>query len=103
VAFLPSIQPRRGKIACFTRIEKLDFKKQDIETLAEDPKSDLLGPQTDTQGYLYYIRRPYRTQSNSLGFWPLLKQVLLVPVRLAQAIYGFLDFFTRFYEVDPKG
>lgn len=83
------------------RIEKLDFKKQDIETLAEDPKSDLLGPQTDAQGYLYYIRRPYRTQTNSLGFWPLLKQVLLVPVRLAQAIYGFLDFFTRFYTGKP--
>jgi hypothetical protein len=83
------------------RIEQLDFQAQDITTLAEDPKSDLLGPQTDAQGHLYYIRRPYSNRAASLGFWGLLKQILWVPLRLLQAIYGFLDYFTQVYTGKP--
>jgi hypothetical protein len=81
-------------------IEKLDFQAQDVLTLANDPKSDLLGPQMDAQGLLYYIRRPYRVRTH-IGFWQMVKQVLLIPVRLAQAIYGFMDYFAKIYAGKP--
>jgi hypothetical protein len=76
-------------------ISKLDFGKQEVVTLAEDPKSDLLGPQMDAQGWLYYIRRPYKQRQ--VGILQMLKSILLIPVHFVQAIYAWLDFFTRQY------
>lgn len=43
-------------------IEKLDFDRQEVVTIAQDPKSDLLAPQMSHDGLLYYIRRPYRVR-----------------------------------------
>jgi hypothetical protein len=83
------------------RIEKLDFDRQDVVTLAEDPKSDLLGPQMDDRGNLYYIRRPFQDRRPKVSFFQALKTILWIPVRLIQALYAWLDFFTRSYTGKP--
>lgn len=82
-------------------IAQLDFERQDVKTLAEDPKADLLGPQIDQQGWLYYIRRPYKEVRPKMTVWQTLKAIVMMPVRLIQAIYGFVDFFTRRYSGKP--
>jgi hypothetical protein len=82
-------------------IERLDFEGQEVTTLAAHPKYDFLGPQMTADGSLYYIRRPYRS-SNS-GFHPLrlLRDIVMMPVRLLYAIYQWLNFFTRRYTGKP--
>ncbi|MFK8184037.1 MAG: hypothetical protein AB8B99_11735 [Phormidesmis sp.] len=82
-------------------IEKFDPVHQSISTLAEDPKSDLLGPQMDESGLLYYIRRPYKAGYAALGVLPALKEVLLVPWRLVMAIWGFFNSFTVMFTGRP--
>jgi len=82
------------------RIEKLDFDTQEVITLASDPKSDLLSPQIGTDRMLYYIRRPFsdRRPFNPLN---LLKEILLIPVRLIYAIFQWLNFFSQMYTGKP--
>ncbi|MEM9090790.1 MAG: hypothetical protein AAGC93_18835 [Cyanobacteria bacterium P01_F01_bin.53] len=82
-------------------IEKFDPVAQDIITLAEDPKSDLLGPQIDRDGLLYYIRRPYKARMGSFGILQALKAILLVPLRLVLAIWGFFNSFTMMFTGKP--
>lgn len=82
-------------------IEKLDFNQQSLTTLAEDPKSDFLGPQIGADGLLYYIRRPYRSFHRSFNIWQFLKDLLLIPFRLAYAIFQFFNFFTQSFTGKP--
>ncbi|MBD1859755.1 MULTISPECIES: hypothetical protein [Leptolyngbya] len=82
-------------------IEKLDFEKQDVLTLASDPKSDLLSPQLDADGWLYYIRRPYSARQRSFNFLQFLKEIFLIPVRLLHAIFQWLNFFSQIYTGKP--
>jgi hypothetical protein len=83
------------------RIEKLDFTKQEVVTLASDPKSDLLSPQIGHDGLLYYIRRPYRPRQSRFQILNLLKEIFLMPVRLIYAIFQWLNFFSQTYTGKP--
>ncbi|MBD2329497.1 hypothetical protein H6G21_21865 [Alkalinema sp. FACHB-956] len=89
-----------GDRAPFT-IEKLDFKQGDITTLAADPKADLLSPQIGVDGLLYYIRRPYKARHSGFNPLKVLKEILLIPVRLLYAIFQWLNFFTQMYTGKP--
>lgn len=82
-------------------IEKLDFDQQDIISMAADPKSDLLGPQVSADGWLYYIRRPYRSYQTPVNLGQLLKDILLIPWRLLEALFGFFNAFTQFFTGKP--
>lgn len=82
-------------------IEKFDPVQREVNTLAEDPKSDLLGPQLDSNGLLYYIRRPYKARGGSFSLGKALKDILLVPLRLIQAIWGFFNAFTTLFTGKP--
>lgn len=82
-------------------IEKLDFSQQTVTTLADDPKSDLLGPQIGPDGQLYYIRRPYKRMGQSVDLVQFLKDLLLIPLRLAHAIFQFLSVFTQSFTGKP--
>lgn len=88
-----------GDRAPFT-IEKLDFDKQDVVSLAADPKSDLVAPQMGQDGQLYYIRRPFR-QRAAWSPLRLMKDVLLIPVRLGYAVFQWLNFFSQMYTGKP--
>ena len=78
-------------------IQQLDFDKQEVITLASDPRFDLLSPQMSADGSLYYIRRPHRPLRQKERFSQTLKQIVLIPARLLTAIFGWLNFFTRRY------
>jgi hypothetical protein len=78
-------------------IEQLDIDNREVITLASDPKYDLLSPQMDADGTLYYIRRPYRPMRQRAPFSQILKETLLIPARLLTAVFEWLNFFTRRY------
>lgn len=82
-------------------IERLDFEQQTLDTLVADPHCDLLGPRLLADGTLYYISRPYQPRRRSMGVWPLLKDIVLAPVRLVYAIFQWLNAFTRRYTGKP--
>lgn len=82
-------------------IEKLDFGQQDITTIAEDPKSDLLSPQMGADGLLYYIRRPFQSARKPFNLVRALKDILLIPIRLGNAIFQWLSFFSWKYTGKP--
>ncbi len=102
-----------GDRAPFT-IEKLDFDTEEMNTLAADPKSDLVAPQIGADGLLYYIRRPYQFKPQA-SLWQTIKSILLIPVQLVKATFRFFNFFTQMYtgkpllrtnqnqQVEPKG
>ncbi len=78
-------------------IEQLDIDRQEVITLASDPKYDLLSPQMAADGTLYYIRRPYRPLRQRMPLSQLLKEAILSPARLLRAICEWLNLFTRSY------
>lgn len=82
-------------------IEKFDPTLQQVTTLAEDPKSDLLGPQMDSAGRLYYIRRPYKARTGSFNILQALKEILLIPFRLLLAVLGFFNMFSELFTGKP--
>lgn len=82
-------------------IEKLDFIKQEVTTLAEDPKSDLLSPQIGQDGLLYYIRRPFQPARKPFNLGRIVKDILLIPLRLANAVFQWLSFFSWKYTGKP--
>jgi hypothetical protein len=88
-----------GDRAPFT-IEQLDFATEKMITLAEDPKSDLVAPQIGADGFLYYIRRPYKFQSQ-ISWWQTIKSIVQIPVQLVYAIGQFVNFFTQMYTGKP--
>lgn len=78
-------------------IEQLDFDREEVITLASDPKYDLLTPKMAADGTLYYIRRPYRPLRQRVRPWQTFKEILLMPLHLLTAIFEWLNFFTRRY------
>jgi hypothetical protein len=76
-------------------IEQLDIDRQEVITLASDPKYDLLSPQMAEDGTLYYIRRPYRPLRQRVRFSQMLKDTLSIPIRLLMAVFEWLNYFTR--------
>jgi hypothetical protein len=82
-------------------IEKLDFEQQEVITLAADPKSDLLGPQIGNDGLLYFIRRPYRSNRKSSNLLQVFKDLVLIPFRLLNAVFQWLNFFSQRYTGKP--
>jgi hypothetical protein len=81
-------------------LEKIDFDRQEVTTIAADPQYDFLGPQMTADGTLYYIRRPYRSRR---GIKPLhlIRDLLLMPFRLAYAVFQFLNAFTNIFTGKP--
>lgn len=76
------------------RICLLNLRTGDLDSVLEDAGYDFLKPQTDAQGNLYVLRRPYKQKTDSLA---VLKDLILAPVRIIKAIIGWLDFFTQRY------
>jgi hypothetical protein len=64
--------------------------------LVEEEGKDCLAPHAAADGSLYYIQRPY-VPHETPGFFTTLKNILLFPIRLGQAIYSYLNFFSTMY------
>ncbi len=82
-------------------VQQLDLDSGDMQTLAEEPEYDLLGPQKTADGALYYIRRPY--QDGRRGNNPVfaLKDAVLFPFRMVHAIFQYFNFFSMRYTGKP--
>jgi hypothetical protein len=78
-------------------IHKLDLEAGTVTTLAEDPRFDLLTPQLANDGTLFYIRRPYRDPNQPPSPWRAALDLVLLPFRLLNALFQFLNFFTVRY------
>ena len=79
-----------------TAICLLDVSEGRLDELLSDERYDFTHPQSTSDGSLYYIRKPYKMNNggNSLG---CLADVFLLPARLFEALFGFLNVFTAKY------
>lgn len=82
-------------------VHKLDIESGELTCLTEDPEHDLLGPQVDAHGTLYFIRRPYRDPRQRTSIWRGLLDLVLFPFRLLYALFQFVNFFTVRYTGKP--
>ena len=81
-------------------VHLLDYGSGRMETLLDDARFDFVAPCMDAQGALYAIRRPAdKPQHERAGL--ALKDTLLMPFRLAKAVFGYLNFFTMVYGKEP--
>ena len=81
-------------------INELDLERREVRTLAESRAHDLLAPRMSEDGTLHYIRRPWNAHSR-IAPLRLLLELLLLPFRLAAAIFNWLNFFTVRYGGRP--
>jgi hypothetical protein len=81
-------------------VKRLRLATGDIETVAESPEHDFLGPRVAPDGSLLYIRRPYRG-AHRFSLPAALKDLLLLPARLVMAIFHWLNFFSVRYSGKP--
>lgn len=75
----------------------LDIAQGTMDEILTNDKYDYTHPQSTSDGSLYYIRKPYRTETrrgNPLG---CLGDILMIPVRLLGALFGFLNVFSAKY------
>jgi hypothetical protein len=75
-------------------INSLDFNSGDLEEVISFDKYDCLLPKEDERGELYFIKKPYslpKTKSTSV------LDFLLIPFKLARAIFNWMEFFTMRY------
>ncbi len=74
-----------------SRIYRVNTEGTEIEEVAFDPTRSLIRPKESADGTLYCIRRPSEEKSGGNAF----TEILLIPVRLVQAIALFLQSFVR--------
>ncbi len=83
-------------------IERLDLENATMSTLLDDPAFDYLLPHMDTEGTLYFIRRPYeRPGYRRYSILQLAGDILLFPYRMLRAIFHFLNFFSLTFSRKP--
>ena len=70
-----------------------------IDTLFAEEGNDLLMPKNDADGNYYFIRQPYRQPKETKE--PIWKSVLLFPVRLVKALFGFINAFSILFGGEP--
>jgi hypothetical protein len=66
------------------------------EVLLADDHWDYLCPRRTPDGWLLYIRRPYRDRAH-LSLADQMKAFAMLPVTLGAAVFGFLDAFSRIF------
>ena len=75
----------------------LDIKQGSITELLCDPAFDFVHPQSMANGALYYVKKPYREQKSGTSAAGCLIDLLLLPVRLLRAVFGFFNIFSMKY------
>ena len=75
----------------------LNIREATLTEILSDNRFNFTHPESASDGSLYYIRKPYKYNqghSDSLG---CLVDIVLLPVRLVQALFGFLNVFSAKY------
>lgn len=80
-----------------SEIYRLNLSTLDVEALASDPKFSYIKPVSDSDGNIYCIKKP---GSEKTGGNPFL-EILLIPVRIVQAIVGFISTFVMCFAGKP--
>ncbi|MDQ8020882.1 MAG: hypothetical protein REI94_03530 [Moraxellaceae bacterium] len=80
-------------------IQMLDMQSGTISPVLENPAFDFLRPRVSPDGNLLYIRRPYEQPRYEAG--NMLLDTLLLPFRLARAVFHYLNFFSLMYSRKP--
>jgi hypothetical protein len=82
-------------------IQELDLDSGELEEMASEPGRDLLQPRKTEDGTLYYIRKPYQSGVPEASLLGSLKDVVLFPFRMAQAIFQYFNVFSMMYTGKP--
>jgi hypothetical protein len=91
----------QGRPAGYGRFEihVLDLQRGEVQTLAQDTSADLERPRIGPDGTLFYLSRPHHgAHGSALG---VVKDALLLPVRLLFAVFQYLNFFSARYTGKP--
>lgn len=102
VTFSPADIMRQLKRSCSlgpSAIVKLNLASQSLDYILEDDKTSYIKPQTDSNGELYFIQRPYELDKGKGE--GCLTSILMVPVRFFKALGGFFNFFSMKYSGQP--
>jgi hypothetical protein len=76
-------------------VHLLDLDSNEMQCLAQDPKFDFLGPRIDSDGTLYYIRRPFHNGPQPVNPWAALYRTVLLPFRILWVTAMLIDFFVE--------
>lgn len=79
-----------------SEICRLDLATMDVFAVASDPKFSYIKPLVDSEGNIYCIKKPGTEKTDN----PLL-EILLIPVRIVQALAGFLSMFVMCFTGKP--
>lgn len=79
---------------------RVNYATGQLDTLLDDRRYDYLLPRVDANGVLYAIRRPSEKAAHERA-GSALKDTLLIPWRLAKAVFGYLNFFSMVYGKEP--
>lgn len=82
-------------------IHALDLDSGELAELAAESGRDLLQPRETADGALFYIRKPYESGAPDASLFGALKDALLFPIRIGQAIFQYLNFFSIAYGGKP--
>lgn len=77
-------------------IYRLDLAEGEITEIAEDSRYDYVKPQSAKDGSVYCIRRPY-SAAKAAKRGSCLMDIILLPIRLLKALFGFLTIFSMKY------
>jgi hypothetical protein len=78
-------------------ILKLDLNSGELEEIVSIKKQDCFKPKEDSEGNLYFIKRP---QIEVVNKGSSIKDVILMPYKLLKAVFGWMNFFTAKYTGD---
>ncbi|HZU25539.1 MAG TPA: hypothetical protein VFA04_08455 [Bryobacteraceae bacterium] len=93
-----------GRIAGIapSTIQRLDLDSGDLEEIASETGRDLFQPRQTEDGALWYIRKPHQ-QSGVVRptFIGCLRDVALLPFRMARAVFQYFNVFSIMYTGKP--
>lgn len=82
-----------------TSIQMADTATGSLTMILEHPRVDFLQPRVGTNGFLYFIRRPY--EAPRYGVESAVVDTLMFPFRLLRALIHYLNFFSLMYTRKP--
>lgn len=83
-------------------IHRIDLQTGELATLLESPGHDLLEPQLDSAGNLYYIRRNYEGPNGPrVPVWITLKDTVLFPFRVLRVLVDFFQILSNLVSKKP--
>lgn len=75
----------------------LDISRGTLDEVLADNKYDYTHPASTRDGSIYYIRKPYSPGTGGRDALGCLVDIVMLPVRLFEALFGFLNVFSAKY------